>query len=101
MTKQLPIVFLFAAVLLVPAGAFANNIEDTNDYNYDNKLEPDHMDTANPYQANIDTNLTDLNAAHSKVTNIMIIQNETPLEGSVKTRVASVICKFSVVFNIK
>ncbi len=38
------------------------------------------MDTVNPMQKNIETNLTDLKAAHSEVTNIMITQNESGLE---------------------
>jgi hypothetical protein len=79
-------VFLLAAVLLVPANALASNsVNDLeehktqNDYT-DNKLEPDASDLPNPMQASIDTNLTDLHAAHSKVTNIMITQNESTLE---------------------
>jgi hypothetical protein len=80
------VAFLLAAVLLVPANALAsdsvNDIEEQktqNDYN-NNKIEPDHTDTPNPMQASIDTNLTELNAAHSEITNMMITQNESTLE---------------------
>ena len=85
--KQVSVAFLFAAVLLVPGGAFANSmpneLEDANDdyYRDGNKLEPDFDELPNPMAENVRTNLTDkLEEAHSDVTNIMIEQNETELD---------------------
>ncbi len=61
--KYIPIVFLFAAVLLIPGGAFASNnsLEDPNDannYNDGNKLEPDFEELPNPMAEHIKTNET-------------------------------------------
>ncbi len=91
--KYIPIVFLFAAVLLIPGGAFASNDtlnsndpeqydnyndNDNDTYRDGNKLEPDFEDLPNPMDENIETNQTVLKEAHSKLTQLMIaMDNDT------------------------
>ncbi len=87
-TNLLPVVFLFAAVLLVPANAFSSSDVQANDpevysgnfYPDNNKLEPDFEDLPNPMEENIKTNETVLQKAHDSLTDIIIEQNETELK---------------------
>jgi hypothetical protein len=84
--QKISAAFLLAAVLLIPANALAINANDLEgqtttiiQQTQDNKLEPDSSELPNPMQYNIETNLTELKAAHSEITNLMITQNDTPL----------------------
>ncbi len=91
--KYIPIVFLFAAVLLIPGGAFASNdtlnsndpeqYDNYDDYRYyrNNQLEPDttgEIDEQLAYM--LETNNHTLEDAHSDVTNIMIEQNDSEID---------------------
>ncbi len=80
--KNISLTLLFAAVLLIPANALANSVDDfqiPTTTNTDNKLEPDWQDTPNPMAQNIETNETQLARAHSDLTQIMMDQNQSLL----------------------
>ena len=72
---------VFSLILLVPGGAFANQLpgdDDTDTFTNSNEFADDYPDYSK--DGNWETNETELKQAHSEITNLMITQNDTPLE---------------------